>query len=209
MMGTEARSSPGPALRWSGSLLLAAAIPPQSALAEHQPAVSASTVEPVLAQVAPSVVPAGTLVALRVDENLSSRTSRRGDTFSLTLVNDIWSGNRLVVPAGTKGLGQVVHAAGKGFGGRAGELIVTARYLEIEGRRIVLRGFKLAAAGADNAETAAISTAMVPIAGVLITGTSATIRVGQLAQAKLAEPYRLQAPTLIVPPGSYSGRSEK
>ena len=142
------------------------------------------------------IIPAGTLVALRVDENLSSRTSKRGDHFPITLMNDLWVGNRIAVPAGTKGVGEVIHAAGKGFGGRAGELIVSARYLDYEGRQIRLRHFRLGVAGADNATAALFATVAAPLVGLFVTGTRATIGLGQFAQAKTAEDFPLSAPAV-------------
>jgi hypothetical protein len=135
------------------------------------------------------IVPAGTLVAIRVDENLSSKTAKRGDKFEISLMNDVWVGDKIALPMGTKGVGEVIHASGKGFGGRAGELIVTARYLEHEGRQIRLGNFKLSAAGADNATAAMLATTAVPIIGLFVTGTSAYIGLGQLAQAKLTEDF--------------------
>ncbi len=130
-------------------------------------------------------------MALRIDQNLSSKSAKRGDKFSISLANDLWVENRIVVPVGTKGLGEVVHASGKGFGGRAGELIVTARYLEHGGRQIRLGHFRLSAAGSNNATAALLATAAAPIVGVFVTGTSAYIGLGQLAQARLAEDFPL------------------
>lgn len=140
-----------------------------------------------------AVVPAGTLVAIRVDQNLSSGSSKRGDKFPISLMNDLWVGDKIAVPMGTKGVGEVIHASGKGFGGRAGELIVTARYLEYDGRQIRLGHFKLSAAGANNATAALLATTAAPIIGVFVTGTSAYIGLGQLAQAKLTEDFPMTA----------------
>ena len=143
------------------------------------------------------VIPAGTLVAIRVAQNLSSASSKRGDKFPISLMNDIWMGDKIVVPMGTEGIGEVIHASGKGFGGRAGELIVTARYLDFNGRQIRLGHFKLSSAGANNATVAMIATTAAPIIGVFVTGTSAYIGAGQLAQAKVAEDFRLEIPEIL------------
>jgi hypothetical protein len=136
-----------------------------------------------------NIIPAGTLVSIRVDENLSSGSAKRGDNFPISLMNDLWVGDKIAVPMGTKGIGEVIHASGKGFGGRAGELIVTARHLEHDGRKIRLGHFKLYAAGSDNATTALIATAAAPIIGIFVTGTSAYIGLGQFAQAKVTENF--------------------
>lgn len=154
------------------------------------------------------VIPAGTLIALRIDQQLSSQTAKRGDTFPITLMNDLWWQDRVVLPAGTKGIGEVIHAAGKGFGGRAGELIVTARYLDHEGRRIRLSHFKLGMAGTDNAAAAVFASAAVPVAGLFVTGTSAAIGLGQLGQARLAEDVPV-AEGPIAPPAATAIEIEK
>lgn len=164
---------------------LACSVSP-SAVAKETPAAEPMTVIVPRAQ---STLPAGTLVALRVDQDLKSQTSKRGDKFSISLAHDIWLNDRIAIPAGTKGVGEVIHSSGKGFGGRAGELIVAARYLEVNGQQIPLKNFKLGVAGADNAHAALFSSLAIPIAGMFVTGTSATIGIGQLAQAKLAQTY--------------------
>jgi hypothetical protein len=49
----------------------------------------------------------------------------------------------VVAPAGTPGVGEVVHAAHASFGGKAGELILAVRYLELNGTRIPLRSLPI------------------------------------------------------------------
>ena len=48
-----------------------------------------------------------------------------------------------VIPAGTTGQGQIVHAAKSGWGGKAGELIVAVRYIDYNGVHIPLRRFRI------------------------------------------------------------------
>lgn len=180
-----------------------------AAQADTSPAQSAMPTGTVGSVSATRSVPAGTLVAIRVDEDLSSQTSKRGDKFTISLMNDVWDGDHVAIPMGTKGVGEVIHAAGKGFGGRAGELIVTARYLEVDGQRVLLKNFKLAVAGADQATAAMIATTAVPIAGLFVTGTSARIGVGQLAQAKLAESYPPVTVINATPPSPAAGSEEQ
>jgi hypothetical protein len=140
----------------------------------------------------PSVMlPAGTLVALRVETEMSSKTAKRGDRFPLSLAADILLDGRVVVPAGARGEGEVVHSAGTGFGGRAGELLLAARYLEIGAARLKLQSFKIAKTGANNtAEAVVLSNVVLPV-GLLITGSSAVVPAGQVATAKTAEAFAL------------------
>lgn len=134
----------------------------------------------------PATIAAGTSVTVRVSEPVTSRTAKRGDYFKFELVNDLRSGAIIVIPAGTKGVGQVVHAAPKGFGGRAGELIVAARYLDTSTGRVTLRKTKFSVAGSDNVGAALTTTMVVPIVGMFITGTSVDLDVGSVLVAEIA-----------------------
>lgn len=145
---------------------------------------SASTALPIEGR--PAVITAGTSVTIRVTEPVTSRTAKRGDYFSFELVNDLRSGATIVIPAGTKGVGQVVHAAPKGFGGRAGELIVAARYLDTATGRVPLRKTKFSVAGSDNVAAALTTSMVVPIVGMFITGTSVDLSVGSILVAEIA-----------------------
>lgn len=145
-------------------------------------------------------VPAGTLIEIRIDEDVNSKTHKTGDWFAISLSQPIMLGTHMLVPAGAPGRGQVVHAAKSGWGGKAGELILAARYLEYNDARISLRSMRLGAIGANN-ETLALATS---IAGGLVampivfalTGKNADVSAGTLATAKLAQPL---ADTIDVP----------
>ena len=133
------------------------------------------------------VIPAETTVSLRVESPVSSRTALRGDKFDVSLARPIQIGGQVIVPDGARGKGEVIHVQGRGFGGRAGELLLAARYLEVDGRQLKLRGFAIAKAGANNtAEALAI-----PIAGLFITGTSAEVQMGHIGQGKTIEQFEV------------------
>lgn len=138
----------------------------------------------------PVEVPAGTLVHLRIDEDVNSKTHKTGDWYAITLLEPIMLGDRTVVPAGTPGRGQVVHAAKSGWGGKAGELILGARYLEYQGQQIPLRGMKLGGVGGNNeglAFGATIAGGLVAMPLVFaLNGKNANIPAGMYATAKLA-----------------------
>lgn len=137
-------------------------------------------------------VPAGTPIEIRIDEAVNSKTHKTGDWFAISLSQPIMLGPHILVPAGTPGRGQVVHAAKSGWGGKAGELILAARYLDHAGGRIGLRSLKLGAIGANN-ETLALATS---IAGGVVAmplvfalnGKNADVPAGALAIARLVQP---------------------
>ncbi len=143
-----------------------------------------------------AALPEGTRVVIRIEEALSSKTAKRGDRFPISLVEDLSLGGRAVVAAGTMGVGEVIHAAGKGFGGRAGELIVAARYLDVGGRRLPLRGFRINSAGANNTGEAIAASIAIPLAGLFVTGSSADIAAGQIAEAKTSQSFATDVPSI-------------
>lgn len=162
------------------------------------PAVSAEAVkeDPAIAEpatLAARAIPEGTYIAIRLAAPVSSRDAVQGQRFPIALAEPIQFEGREIVPAGVTGEGQVVHVQRRGFGGRAGELIVAARYLDWNGTRLPLRGMRIAAAGAQNTGEAVAAGVVVPLAGLFITGTSVDLPEGQLAVARLAVP-------IIVPP---------
>jgi hypothetical protein len=64
---------------------------------------------------APIVIPAGTVLTVRLGETLSSKQSEAGQTFSATLAQPVEADGKTVIPAGATATGTVVaaHAAGK------------------------------------------------------------------------------------------------
>src|SRR5437870_1682520 len=75
------------------------------------------------------VLPAGTEVLLETTEEISSATARIGQHVSYRLAEPIATG-QAPVPVGQPATGDIVHAAHASWSGRAGELILAARYIE-------------------------------------------------------------------------------
>lgn len=134
-------------------------------------------------------VPAGTEIIMKILTPISSRSAKKGDFFEVEIVEPLIVEGRTVIEPGVRGMGEVIHAAPKGFGGRAGELILAARYLIMDDQKIGLKGLKLGRAGKDQAGTAVITTIALPIAGVFVTGTSVDLPAGQIITAKLAKDF--------------------
>jgi hypothetical protein len=83
----------------------------------------------------PIVVPAGTVLTVRLGETLSSKSSEAGQSFSATLTSPVEAGGRTVIPAGATASGTVVaaHAAGKFKG--ASLLQIRLDAVTVNGRR--------------------------------------------------------------------------
>ena len=187
----------------------------------------ASVSEPTPASVPPSTlpcapsaaeaaacIPALTPVRITIKAHLGSKISTSGDTFALELADPIVVDGKVLVPAGTTGMGEVVHAKNSGGSGAGGELILAARYLEFGGRRMRLRSLNFAVAGTDAYGTvqsinvaAAVAMPALSLIGFLVKGKGIDIPEGMEAMAKTAEPFVLDppapappAPTPVSPP---------
>ena len=141
-------------------------------------------------------VPKLTPIKVEIVEELGSKTSVSGQTFALRLAEPIVIDGVELVPAGTPGMGEVVHAKKSGGMGAAGELVLAARYLDFAGQRIMLRSLKLAELGQSRINTVqAINTAAaataVPLAlvGFFIKGGQVTIAAGTVGEAKTAQDF--------------------
>lgn len=76
-------------------------------------------------------VPECTVVAVQTLDAVDSATARPGDFFRFETLNAVTAGTKIVIPAHTLGWGIVAIAAAAGKGGRAGTLVLEARYLDL------------------------------------------------------------------------------
>lgn len=136
-------------------------------------------------------IPALTVVQIEILSTVNSQANKIGEKFAIRLVEPIVVDGKVIVPAGTTGSGDVVHAAKSRFGGRPGELIIAVRYLDYRGQRIPLRSLRFASAtGNDKGGSAmAASIAGGAVGGVVsmfITGGEVNVPAGSVAEAKVA-----------------------
>ncbi|MDO7835381.1 hypothetical protein Q4610_10015 [Sphingobium sp. HBC34] len=151
-------------------------------------AASAQTVSgPIVATTAPAAtaVPAGTYVDFEILDPLNSKLSKPGDRFRIRTTVPVGANGATVVPAGALGEGEVIHAARARAAGKAGELILAARFIEHQGQRIALRSFRFAQAGESRTDQAII-VGMVAVPVVLfMAGSDVDVPAGARGQAKL------------------------
>ncbi len=149
------------------------------------------------------MLPDGSPIRIEIAEALSSKTAQRGQIFKLRLVQSLAAAEGVLLQAGTEGTGEVVHAERGRGGGKAGELILAARYLQGPNGPIKLRGMKLGGAGSDKTGAAMAASLVLPLGG-FVRGSEIEIPLGTNAVAKLAEAVRLPplAAPLPAPPAS-------
>lgn len=100
--------------------------------AEAPPVAQASPPPPPPPQ--PIVVPAGTVLTVRMGQALSSKTSQTGQTFLATLGQPVSVGGRAAIPAGSTFSGTVVTAKSKGKIKGEGELSLALISVTVRGQ---------------------------------------------------------------------------
>lgn len=141
-------------------------------------------------------VPALTPVVVEILADLDSNTSHSGDSFPLKLAAAVIINNKVVIPAGTPGVGEVLNARHSGFGGGSGMLMLAARRITIDGRSVRLRSMQFGEAGEDKT-IQVLATSLIPVVGLFTLFThGGTVKVpaGTHARAKTAEDITLPAP---------------
>lgn len=132
-------------------------------------------------------VPAGTVVQLELAEAVHSARRTSGEPFAFRVHGAIQVRGDNVIPAGTPGIGEVVHAARSRGGGKPGELLLAARHLQLGERRVRLRGLKLGGAGKDTAGAALAASFVIGPFALFVRGHEIEIPAGTVAEARLAE----------------------
>ena len=144
-------------------------------------------------------VPEGTEFPIRIEDKLSSKTSREGDRFTITLEDDVKLPDGTVIPAGFKGVGQVTEAKQSGRMGKGGELNVRLDYIRIGDARVRLRGSR-GADGADKVGTTIALTVLFGPLGLLKKGKNVEIQRGHTLTAYADSDVDLTTPVAPPPP---------
>lgn len=168
---------------------------------QESTAVATDPAQAVAAQVAEApcdgclTIPALTPVRIEIRATVGSAISKSGDSFPIRLAEPIVIDGKEVVAAGTTGVGEVVHAKKSGGSGAAGELVLAARYLDIDGRRIRLRSMALSSNGKSAVDTAHVlgvaGGGIGALVGFLIKGGKTTVESGTVTTAKTAEAFSI------------------
>ena len=146
------------------------------------------------------LVSAGTVVELEITDPISSRDRKHGDKFGLRLHAPLMLDGVIVLPAGTTGVGEIVHADRARGGGKPGELILAARYLQLQGSQVPLRGLKLGANGKDNTRKALAFSMAIGVWAQFIHGGEVDIPTGTIAEAKLTQDFTITTNATFTPP---------
>lgn len=133
-------------------------------------------------------LPKLTELTVQIGQALDSKSSVSGQKFPLALAEPLVLEGMEILPIGTPGVGEVIHAKKAGGSGAGGELILTALYLEEGDRKIPLRSMQLGVTG-KNQTGLAMAVGVTPLGplGLAVRGKNIEVPEGQWASAKLAE----------------------
>jgi hypothetical protein len=154
---------------------------------------------PALAKPVTYRAPAGALVMVELAKPLSTQTQTAGDTFPIRLAEPLVVKGRIVLKAGTPGVGEVVEASKPGLGGKPAKFVLAAKYLDYNGKHIPLKALQLSGAGQGHAGAAnalgigGIAFAPLGLAAFVIRGGDVAFPEGTQATAKLASSASLPA----------------
>lgn len=180
------------------SVLFAAVVVAQAAPVADPPVVIAPPVEAVPVASC-CTVKALTPVRIAITAPLASNGAATGQMFAFTLAEPILLDGGRSIPAGTPGQGEIVHAARSGMAGKAGELVLAARYLDYQGIRIPMRSLRFGGAGKDQTGLAFAATTAIGLIGMVITGGEVRIPAGAIAEAKISVDTQIDASRLAAP----------
>lgn len=157
----------------------------EATLVTEAPAQSAASAPPQVI-----VLPKLTPVYIQLSDPLSSKISKSGDSFAYTVAKPVVVDGAEVIPVGTPGSGQVIHAKKAGGSGSSGELVLSAGELHFGGKVIRLRSLNMDAAGRDRMGTAmavGIVGGVAGLAGMLIKGKNFEYAAGFVGEAMIAD----------------------
>jgi hypothetical protein len=156
---------------------------------------------PTLASAATVKVPEGTEMLIRFNDNLSSGKNSEGDTFSISLDDDVKLADGTVLKHGYGGKGEVTSAKKKGMMGQAGEMNVRLDYVRIGSTRVRLRASKGGEGKAAMGATIALTVLFGPL-GLLKHGHDVEIKSGQTITAFVDQDAEIETP--VAPPPEVS-----
>lgn len=143
--------------------------------------------DPVLSDMSSVLLPANTSVLIEIRESVNSRSRVRGDKFPIALAAPIVINGKLALRSGARGWGEVVYAEPGGMGGKAGKLVLAARYLEVNGTQVRLKALNLSGSGDADFWAMQGAAAAIGVGALFIGGKNMEYPEGYKGVAKIAE----------------------
>ena len=166
---------------------------------------SAATAQPMPVTVAPveagPMLKQGTEIRLVTLAELNSKRNRVGERFDMEVQESVQLNGQTIIPAGTRAVGEITLRKGKGMWGKSGKLEFRPLYVKLGDRQIRISANAMRDKGKAGTAGVVAAVAFMPIAGFLVTGTSARIPAQTPVVAQLDEdvPVMFAAPAVAQP----------
>lgn len=175
----------------SGVALAALVSSALSAQTEPQPTETTEVAAEAPAPAAPApkqdlVLNSGTPITLAVAEEVNSSTHKEGDTFKLTVMNDVTVSNVVVIPKGTPAVGEITWRTGKGAFGKSGKIEFALRSIDLNGVSIPIAG-EFRQEGEGNTVATGVGIIAVGVFAGFITGKRARLPIGRELMSQLGQ----------------------
>ncbi|WP_219893497.1 hypothetical protein [Aquisediminimonas profunda] len=139
------------------------------------------------------VLPANTEISLIVNNEITSKKSREGETFSLTVAQNVMLSGYVIIPKGARATGEITWITHKGAFGKSGKMDIELRHIDVGGMRVPIEG-KYRQEGEGNTVATVGAVVAVGIFGALVTGRTAVIPSGRELIAHTKEDLPVQLP---------------
>jgi len=140
-----------------------------------------------------NVIHMGTPIQLETRDALTTehKALQAGQQIEMDVLQPVMLGNQVVIPAGSRAVGEVTDVRNKGMWGKSGGITARVLYVEANGRQIRVTG-SFTNRGETGTTGVIASVAFVPVAGFFVTGTSAKIAPGTHVTAFIGEEVPVQ-----------------
>jgi hypothetical protein len=183
------------------AIALAVSYPACAEVSSVQSAILEVPAAPVQANV--WMLPANTELTLTPNSEVSSKSMKEGDVFTVSTVYDVLMNNYIIIPKGTRGQGKIAWRTGKGAFGKSAKMDIVFQWIELGGRRVTIDGKHRQEGSGNTAATVGTAIAVGPFAA-FVTGKSAVIPNGMQLKAFTAEPIEFRAQELKPAPQTAS-----
>lgn len=118
----------------------------------------------------PVVIPAGTVITVRLGQAVGSKTSTTGDSFSATVASPVSVGGQVVIPASSPAGGTVVEAKAKGKVKGEARLKLALKHVTINGHKYPIATSMSSTTEKGKGKRTAVATGGGAAGGALIGG---------------------------------------
>lgn len=126
------------------------------------------------------VVPPSTVLTVTPVAEITSKRIEEGDKIQFNVVADVVEGGVIAIPRGTVVQGTITWKTGRAIGGKSGKFEVTFDHVTLNGRNYKLTGL--------HRQEGRGNTAGALLGSLVVSGRSAVMLPGQMANAIVAEP---------------------